>query len=195
MSTVSDEWIPRHRLTVDEFHRMVEAGVLAAEARVELVEGQIVDMAPIGSRHAAVVDFLTRAFGKAVADHAIVAVQRPVHLGHRSQPQPDLALLRRRADFFRNAHPTAIDILLIVEVSDTTLRYDREIKLPLYARHSIPEVWLLDLQSQQLHSYRDSNGAAYATKTSIRSREVQLAALADVSIDLNGLADLVGTST
>lgn len=191
MSTVLDAWVPRHRITVAEYHRMVEAGVLSAEMHVELIEGEIVDVAPIGSAHAAVVDFLTRALSRAVADRAIVAVQRPIQLDQRSQPQPDLALLRPREDFFRNAHPQSPDILLLIEVSDTTLRYDCEIKLPLYARHFIPEVWLIDLPGKELHSYRDSSGSAYASTTIVRGNSLEPVSLAGVNVDLTGLANLL----
>ena len=124
---------------------MGQAGILGEDDRLELLEGEIVEMAPIGSRHQSVVDRLTRLFSNRVGDAAVVRVQGPVRLGDDSEPQPDLLLLRRRADFYATAHPGPEDVLLLVEVPDTSTEYDREVKLPLYARHGIAEVWLVGL--------------------------------------------------
>jgi Uma2 family endonuclease len=159
------ELLRRHRLTAGEYHRMAEAGVLAPDARVELIDGEIVDMAPIGSRHGSAVKRLLPLFSEAVGRSAIVAVQDPVRLGDRSEPQPDLMLLAPRADFYEAAHPTAADVLLLIEVSDSTARHDREIKLPLYARHGIREVWLVDLDNRLLSVCRQPAGDAYTQAT------------------------------
>ena len=155
MSTSAKEILQRHRLSVDEYHRMARAGILPEDSRVELINGEIIDIAPIGSRHAATVKQLTRIVSRAVGDTAIVSVQDPIHLDPHTEPQPDLALLRPRADFYKTAHPRASDLLLITEVADTSLRYDREIKIPLYARHGIPEIWLVDLLNNRLSLFRD----------------------------------------
>ena len=130
-----------HRFSVADFHRMGEIGVLTEADRVELIEGEIIDMAPIGSRHAGYVMMLTERMGRAIGDRAILGVQSPVVMSERSEPQPDLALLRRRADFYQINHPRAADALLLVEVADTTVRLDLEVKLPLYARSGVREVW------------------------------------------------------
>jgi Uma2 family endonuclease len=151
----------RHRLTVDQYYRMAETGVLAADARVELIEGEIVDMAPIGSRHGSTVKRLVQLLTEAVGKQAIVSVQDPVRLGLRSEPQPDLMLLAPREDFYASAHPTAADVLLLVEVSDTTARYDRGIKLQLYARHGVPEVWIVDLDNRVLRTFRGPKDDTY----------------------------------
>ncbi len=150
MGTLMESWPRRHRITVDEYHRMAEVGLLAPDARVELIDGEIIDMAPIGSEHASVVDQLTRLLVRAVGDDAILRVQGSVRLGRRSEPGPDLVLLRPRPDFYRNQFATGNDTLLVIEVSDTTLRYEREIKIPLYARHGVPEAWIVDLRNDRL---------------------------------------------
>jgi Uma2 family endonuclease len=145
--------LQRLQFTVDEYHRMAEAGILTDEDRVELIEGEIVQMSPIGRRHAACVNRLNRLFSQRLGACAIVAVQNPVELSSRSEPQPDLALLQPRPDFYESGHPQPEDVLLLVEVADTTAESDREVKLPLYARSAIAEVWLVDIERQCLEVY------------------------------------------
>ncbi len=142
----------RHRLSVADFHRMAEAGILRDTDRVELIDGEIVDMAPIGSRHAFVVSRLAQFFTLAGGVRYLVSIQNPVRLGETSEPQPDIALLR--AGNYMDRLPTPADVLLIVEVADSSADFDREIKVGLYARHGIPEVWLLDLNAGVLTIYR-----------------------------------------
>lgn len=151
----------RHRLTVADYYQMAEAGILDHELRVELIDGEIIDMAPPGSAHAATVHYLTEVLVHAVEGRATVLAQNPVRLSEYSEPQPDLALLRRRDDFYRERHPQAADVLLIVEVGATSLRFDRDTKLPLYARHGIPETWLVDLSSRRLTRYRAPQHGSY----------------------------------
>lgn len=152
----------RKRLfTVADYHRMAESGILAANERVELIEGEILEMNPIGSPHAACVDRLTRLLGRAAGDRAIVRVQNPVQLGELSEPQPDLALLKPRADFYGDAHPGPADILLLIEVADSTLEFDRNRKLPLYAQAGIPEAWIVDLASRAIAVYRNPSPRGY----------------------------------
>lgn len=152
--------MPYHRWTVDEFHQMATAGLLDESDRVELIEGEMIDMAPIGSRHAFIVNRLSQAFSvDSAKGQYLVSTQNPVCLGDRSEPQPDLALLKNGN--YMDALPTATDVLLIVEVSDTTLEYDRDVKLGLYARHGIPEVWLLDVNSRELTVYREPAEGQY----------------------------------
>lgn len=178
----------RHRITAQDYHRMAEAGVLAPDARTELIEGEILDMAPIGSRHASVVDWLTRAFIAAVGERAIVRVQGPVRLGDLSEPEPDLALLKPRADYYRDALPGAADVLLLVEVADSTQRLDRRVKVPLYARHGVPEVWVIDLENALVHFHRRPGGGTYADISAAeRPGATPLAALPDIAIDLSGV--------
>jgi Uma2 family endonuclease len=178
----------KHRISVEDYHRMAETGVLAPEARVELIDGEIFDMAPIGSQHASVVNRLTRMFVTATGERAIVQVQGPVRLGEHSEPEPDLTLLRPHPDFYRERTPGASDVLLIVEVSDSTQRYDRRVKVPLYARHGVPEVWVIDLENQLVHFHRRPSGESYADISASEVTGVTpVAALADVAVDLAGL--------
>ncbi len=149
-----ETWPRQHRLTVEEYHRMAEVGILPPEAQVELIEGEIIDMPPIGNRHASAVDRLAKRFILAVGESAFIRIQGPVRLGTRSEPQPGLAVLRPRPDEYRDSPPAAADVLLVVEISDATLRYDRDVKSKLYARHGIPELWLIDLEHKQLHVFR-----------------------------------------
>jgi Uma2 family endonuclease len=152
--------MPYHRWSVAEYHRMAESGLLGETDRVELIEGEMIDMAPIGSRHAFIVNRLSQAFSAGDAKgRYLVSTQNPVCLGDRSEPQPDIALLKNGN--YMDALPTASDVLLIVEVSDTTLEYDRDVKLGLYARHGIPEVWLVDVNAKELTVYRESAEGQY----------------------------------
>ena len=154
--------ILRRRFTVKEFHHMGEAGILTEDDRVELIDGEIVHMTPIGSRHAACVKRFIRLLTTAVGDRAIVAAQDPVVLGPDSEPQPDVALLRPRPDFYAGGHPGPEDVWLLVEVTDTTAPFDRTVKVPLYARAGIPEVWLVDLAAQSVEVYRRPSASGYA---------------------------------
>lgn len=175
----------RHRLTVADYYRMGEAGIFAPEARVELIEGEIIDMAPIGTRHGSAVMRLTSLLSAAAGSRGIVSVQNPLRLSDLSEPEPDLMLLKPRDDFYADAHPTAADVLLLIEVADTSARYDREIKLPLYARHGVHEVWIVDLETRLLRMYREPAGDAYAQATATASPGVTpIAALPGIGIDL-----------
>ena len=147
--------------TVAEYYRMAEAGILGEDDRVELIEGEIVEMSPIGSRHAACVMRLTELFSQQVGERAHVNVQNPIRLGEHSEPQPDLALLRRRPDFYATSHPGPSDVLLVVEVAETSADYDREVKLPLYARAGIGEVWLVALAEEGIEVYRQPSPQGY----------------------------------
>jgi Uma2 family endonuclease len=147
--------------TVAEYHRLAELGILHEDDRVELLQGQIVVMSPIGPRHAGCVDRLTRSFSRRTADLAVVRVQNPVVLGERAEPEPDVSLLRPPIERYTNAHPRPADVMLIVEVADSTLDYDRDVKLPLYASAGIPEVWLVDLGGERITLYRDPGPDGY----------------------------------
>ena len=150
--------LKRRRFTVDEYHRMGEAGILPEDDRVELIEGEIIEMAPIGSHHAGTVAHADHLFSSRLGPRAIVWVQNPIELRTEdSEPQPDVALLRPRPDFYRRSHPEAADVLLLVEVMDTTVERDRRVKLPVYARAGIREVWLLDLNAERLEAHRGPN--------------------------------------
>jgi Uma2 family endonuclease len=180
--------LQRHRLTVDEYYRMAEAGVLAPNARVELIEGEVVDMAAIGTRHASTVKRLIALLSTAAQGRAIVAAQDPLRLSDASEPLPDLMLLRQRADFYAHAHPGAADVLLLIEVSDSTVAYDSGIKLDLYAKHGVSEVWIVDLDNNVVRFFRNGDGERYTDITASETpRATPVAALPGVTIDLAGL--------
>jgi Uma2 family endonuclease len=167
---------------------MGEVGILPPGTRVELIDGEIIDMAPIGSRHSAVVLQMARLFQRAVGDAALVSVQSPIALGELSEPQPDIALLAPRDDFYRSAHPRAEDVFLVVEIADTSLRYDREIKVPLYARHGITEVWLVNLENDELVRYGRAGPTQYHTVSKgAELARVSPAALPTLIVDLSGV--------
>jgi len=153
--------VVRHRFSVEDYERMGRAGILREDDRVELIDGEIVDMPPIGSGHAGCVKWLANALARSVGGSAIVAVQDPLCLGEHSQPQPDVLLLRWRDDHYRRAHPMAGDVLLLVEVAESSAAYDRQVKVPLYARHGVTEVWLVDLEAGTVEVHPPPRGAGY----------------------------------
>jgi Uma2 family endonuclease len=153
---------PRRLLTVDEYHRMGEAGILTEDDRVELIEGELVAMAPIGSEHIAATNSLNRLLVLAVGDRGIVSVGNPVRLTQRSEPQPDFAVLKPRSDY-RTMLPRPEDTMLAVEVANTSLDYDRNVKLALYARSGIPEVWIVNLAAQEVEVYQSPIADSYTS--------------------------------
>lgn len=184
MSSMSKSSLRRHRLTSTEYHRMADAGILPPDARVELIEGEIIDLAPIGSRHAAVVERLAAAIRLAVGRRAMIRVQQPVVLDEHSEPQPDLSIVLPRDDYYEHRHPHPEDVLLIVEVADTTQTYDRDEKVPLYARHRIREVWLVDLERRVIERYADPSEGAFTKRSVISAGEpLRIDAIDGVQID------------
>jgi Uma2 family endonuclease len=152
----------RRNFTVDEYHRMAQAGILGEDDRVELIDGQVVAMTPIGPDHGSCVNRLTALFAPLAGRQATVSVQNPVVLGEHEEPQPDVTLLRYRADGYRARHPEASDVLLVIEVGDTSVDADRRTKIPLYARAGIPEAWLVNLPADAVECYREPTGEGYA---------------------------------
>jgi Uma2 family endonuclease len=160
--------IERYRFTTADYHRLAEAGILGEDERVELIEGEIIRMNPIGPRHSGDVNRLTRLFIRALGDDAVVHIQNPIWLDEHSEPQPDLALLRPRRDFYAAAHPTPADVLLVIEVADSSVAYDRRVKAPLYARSGILEYWLLNLEGEHVVVYRDPTATGYRSRRLVR---------------------------
>ena len=155
-----------HRFTVDEYHRMADTGLLEPDARVELIEGEVFDVPPIGPPHASVVDRLNRLLVLGLGESAIVRVQGPVRLSDVSEPQPDLTVLAARPDFYALATPRPEHVLLAVEVSASSLRFDTQVKLPLYARSGLPAVWLVDVGAGTvLAAARPADGRYRETRT------------------------------
>ena len=157
------EYPQKHLISAEEYLRMDEGGVFSPEARLELIEGEIIEMAPIGGPHLARVNKLTRLFIERLGDRAIVSVQNAVVIADRSVPQLDLAILAPREDEYASSLPTSSDVLLVVEVSDTTLHYDLRTKVPLYARCGIREAWVVDVNEHVIHVFRDPGPTGYAS--------------------------------
>jgi Uma2 family endonuclease len=151
----------RRRFDVDEYHRMGQAGILSPADRVELIDGEIVTMTPIGARHNAAVNRANRALGRAAGDQAIVQVQGSIRLGRLDEPQPDLAFLRPKADFYAAGLPGPADVLLVIEIADASLAYDREVKSRLYAAVGIPEYWLVNLDARIVTRFLRPEGGTY----------------------------------
>ena len=164
--------IPRRRFTVDEYHRMAEVGIFQPGERVELIEGEIVQMSPIGPRHAGCVINATRLFITRLGDRAVVSPQNPLVIQPRSEPQPDLLLLRPRAVSYSREYATPADVLLAVEVADATVRFDRLVKARLYARASIPEFWLFLTADASVEVYRAPGADGYASVTAHGSGQI-----------------------
>ncbi|HAR68534.1 MAG TPA: Uma2 family endonuclease [Thermus scotoductus] len=160
----------RHKVSLEEFHRMVEAGVFPEDSRLELVEGDLVEMSPIGKRHAAKVAKLTALFGPLVPQKAILFVQSPLVVGN-SELYPDLALLQPRSDFYEEGLPTAEDALLVVEVAETSFCYDLEVKVPLYAKGGVPEVWVVDLEGRRVLVHREPREGGYKEVRTLGPRD------------------------
>jgi len=161
--SATKEYPQRHAISVDEYLRMGQAGVFAPDVRLELMEGEIVEMAPIGSAHAAVVRTLAELLHP-VGEQFILSVQDPLILGERSAPQPDLMLLKRREDRYYTAHPRVEDVLLLVEVADTTRDFDLTVKVPLYAQSGVAEVWVVDIVQRGMHVFREPAPRGYVTR-------------------------------
>ena len=157
--------VPRRPLSVAEYDRMGEAGIFGPDERVELIEGELVAMAPIGSYHAGVVGGLNRRLAIQVGERAFVWVQNPIHLDDHNEPQPDVSLLHPRQDEYRNALPVPGDVLLVIEVADSSLAFDRTVKANLYARSGIPELWIVDLGGARTWVFRDPSPEGYRSVT------------------------------
>jgi Uma2 family endonuclease len=175
----------RHRLNVDAYTRMAEAGILTDPRRVELIDGEIIDMPAIGSPHAAVTNRLARLFSRALHDEvALVSVQSPLRLDAYNEPEPDLMLLRPRLDDYRASHPGAGDVLLLAEVSESSLAYDRSTKLALYPRFGVPEVWIVDLLGGAVEVYREPKEGAYGSRERLTGGRLAPALVPGATIDV-----------
>jgi len=187
MSYAMEQGPRPHRITVAEFIRMDELGLLAPEARVELIEGVIVDMAPIGPMHARDVAIIAERLILAAHGQAIVRAQSPVQLSDTTMPQPDIAVVKYQQDHYATNHPTPADVLLIVEVANSSADYDLGRKLKLYARHGIQEVWVLDVQADTLHLFRSRTEVGYREEITTKNPGVLPVSSLGLTVDLSGL--------
>jgi Uma2 family endonuclease len=173
----------RHRLDVGAYYRMAEAGILSGSERVELIGGDVFDMNPIGSPHAAVTRRLEQRFARAVADD-LVSVQNPLRLDAYNESQPDFVALRPRPDAYAASHPGASDALLVVEVSDSSLDHDPKTKLPLYAKFGVPDVWIVDLSGSAVDVYRNRTEGRFASSSRMTQGALTPARIPEVTIDI-----------
>ncbi len=180
----------RHKFKRQEYYCLQEVGILKPGDRVELIQGEIIQMSPISSLHAAHVKRLNYLFAQKFGNQVLIGVQDPVMLDDYSEPQPDLALLRPRADFYAAGHPQVEDILLLVEVANTTLEVNRQIKIPLYAASGIQEVWLVNTRDQCLEVYRHPLGNIYQ-ESQVLNPETTVTLLALPLVEL-GVAEIIG---
>jgi Uma2 family endonuclease len=153
--------LAKHYFTVSEYERMGETGILAPDARVELIEGEIIEMSPIGSRHAACVEIISDRLHEIARGKFLIRTQNPIVLDDFSEPEPDVSVLRFREDYYRDAHPRPQDVLLVIEVAETTVPFDRQIKLPLYARAGITEYLIFNLPDDGVECYTQPEMGAY----------------------------------
>jgi len=182
------EYPQKHPISAEEYLRMGEAGVFAPEARLELIEGEIIEMVPIHPPHAGCVKTLIQLFARRAGDRALLSVQDPLIISGLSVPQPDLALLRPRADNYGGSHPGVSDVFLVVEVSDTTLAFDLKTKVPLYARCGITEAWVVDVNERVVHVFRDAAAAGYGTSLTVRpGQRVACFAVPEVDLEVGEL--------
>ena len=180
--------IETRSFTVDEYHKLIEVNILTENERVELLAGEIVKMSPIGMRHAGCVIRLTHIFSRIGSERAMISVQNPILLDELSEPEPDVAILRPRPDFYTNAHPTPDDVLLLIEVADTSIEYERNVKIPLYAQAGIVEVWLIDLNENQVEVYRQPGNEGYQiVKQTGQDQSIVPITLPDFLIDVGEL--------
>ena len=177
-----------HRFSTQDYYRMAEAGVLRPDARVELLDGKIIDMSPIGPLHGGLVKRLSRLFNLKAKGRWVVSTQDPLHLDDHSEPEPDVMLLRPTPDDYTRRHPRPEDVFLLIEVSDSTLDYDREEKLPAYGRAGVSEVWLVNPQEEVIEVYREPHFTGYAVKTVLHTgEEARPQVFPDAAVDVTEL--------
>jgi Uma2 family endonuclease len=180
--------VTKKLFTVDEYYRMGEAGIFGPEARLELIEGEIIEMSPVGTRHIACVNRATALFASRLAGQALVSIQNPVVLSRYTEPQPDVLLAHPRADYYSSKRISAEDTLLAIEISDTTIRYDRNRKMPLYAKASVPELWIENLPNDVILVFRDPGPKSYATALTFhRGESISLIAFPEVTFQVDEL--------
>ncbi len=154
--------VVKRLINVDEYHKMAEIGILKPDDRLELIHGEIYELSPIGSKHAAVVDHLAMIMNQLAKGIVIIRVQNPVQIDDSNEPEPDISLLKYRSDFYASTHPVPADVLAIIEVSDASIRFDKEVKAPLYASHSIPKYWIIDLENNRIEVYTNPKNGTYS---------------------------------
>jgi Uma2 family endonuclease len=177
---------PHRKLTVEQYHRMGDVGILHTDDRVELIEGELIEMPPSGNFHAGLANLLNEWLTPWTVGRATTCIQNPIRLGPYSEPKPDFMLLRFRSDRYKHFIPTAGDVFLLIEIADATVRYDREVKGGLYARHEIEEYWLINIPDQhvEVHSQPDAAGGCYRDVRTALGGFVSPRRFPDVALDI-----------
>lgn len=185
--TVSTQTPTRYRFTTQEYERMGEIGILGEDDRVELINGEIIQMSALGNKHVRCVNRINRLLVPALSEQAIVSIQNPVVIPEHNEPEPDVAVLKPEAEN-RDSNPMSEDVLVLIEVSDTTLAYDRDVKLPIYARAGIPETLIADLNGQVVVRHTEPDDQGYrATKTFRRGDSIEFTMLPSLTISVDDI--------
>ncbi|MBK1988613.1 Uma2 family endonuclease [Sphaerospermopsis aphanizomenoides BCCUSP55] len=180
--------LAKRRFNISQYHQMNEAGILTEDDRVELIHGEIIEMSPIGRRHATCVRRLINLLSQLLAEQAIIDSQNPIILNNLSEPQPDITLLKPRADFYEAGHPQPQDILLLIEVADSSIEYDREVKIPLYASSGISEVWLVDIYEQVIIVYCQPTDNGYSEIKTFRQGDIlEIQAFPEIQLNVDNI--------
>jgi Uma2 family endonuclease len=180
--------VTKKLFTVDEYYRMGEAGIFDPEARLELIEGEIIEMSPPGIRHMSCVNRANALFAARLPGQAMVSVQNPLRLSRYTEPQPDIVLAKPRKNFYSDKRVSWEDSLLVVEISDSTLSYDRNRKVPLYAAAGVPELWIENLRNDVLIVFRNPAGKEYSTSLSLgRGESLSVIAFPDITFTVDEL--------
>ncbi len=188
MSTSFELGYKKHLTHIDEWRKMADAGVFSSDSRIELINGEILEMSPIGSQHSGCINRLNHLLSRTISDQAIISIQNPLDLGDFSQPQPDLMLLKPSADYYASQHPKADDVLLLIEVADSSLPFDQNQKLQLYALHGVSEYWLINLTKPCLEIYRKPGDGVYQEKMTLFSSDrISLLHRPDIEIQMSDI--------
>lgn len=175
--------VSKRLITVEEYHKMGEIGILK-EKGLELINGEIIEMSPKGSKHSKIVKKLNKLLAQILGDEVIISIQDPIIAGNFSEPEPDVAILKYRDDFYGEEHPHGEDVLLVIEIGDTSIAYDRKVKLPIYAESGVPECWLIDLNKKEIYTYWQPLGNAYKFSELVREGEMVQAQYFELSIPI-----------
>jgi len=176
----------KRKFTIKDYYKMAESGIFTENDRVELIRGEIIEMSPIGRRHAVCIILLETVLSEKLRKRALISIQNPIQLDDTSEPQPDVVLLKNPIDTYRKRHPQPADIFLIIEVADTTVKYDREVKIPLYAEANIPEVWLVDINNNCAEMYRQPTPDGYQNMQKFTGEQsLSILAFPDIMITVN----------
>ena len=180
--------LPTKKFTIEDYHKMSDMGIFDYSDHLELIKGEIIQMSPIGSKHASCINKLNRMLNQKLVDEVIISIQNPIKLEDDSEPQPDVVLLKYRSDFYAEEHPKFSDILLLIEVADSSINYDRNVKIPLYAENKINQVWLIDLNEEYLEIYNNPESNYYRNMQKLSRKDtINLNILSSIEIQVSNL--------